>query len=303
MQIKQSVLAVIPVFNDSASAMRLCDELLEVFSKSPYNFNILLVDDGSSTNEMKSLLEIVKLSKISIVSNNKRMGSQAAIHFGIISAAAEYATYNILVMDADGEDKPEDALILADELFKDANSLAILAQRGYRSAGLKFRIGYKIFKVLFKLITNVNLDIGNFAIIRNTWIHTLVNIPTAKNHISMNVIRYCPEYKKIRFNRGKRYSGKSKMNFSNLTLHGYAALSVFADVAFSRILLGASLLISFFYFSGLTLIGIKLFVKNSFITGWTSSIVTILLGMGTLLIIQVFTSTLLLIKMNGVSKD
>jgi len=303
MQIKQSLLAIIPVYNDSTSVVRLCDELLEIFSKSTYNFKILLVDDGSNIKERKNLLEIFKLNKISIVSNNKRMGSQAAIYFGITIAAAEYATYNILVMDADGEDKPEDALMLTDELFKDENALAILAQRGYRSASLKFRIGYTIFKLLFKMITNVNLDIGNFAIIRNTWIHTLIEIPSTKNHISMNIIRHCPEYRKIRFNRGKRYSGKSKMNFSNLTLHGYGALSVFADVAFSRILLGASLLISFFYFSGLALIGVKLFLTNSFLTGWTSSMVTILLGMGTLLIIQVFTSTLLLIKINGISKD
>ena len=38
------------------------------------------------------------------------------------------------------------------------------------------------------------------------------------------------------FDREKRYSGKSKMNFNSLILHGLGAMSVFIELIFTRIL-------------------------------------------------------------------
>jgi hypothetical protein len=94
----------------------------------------------------------------------------------------------------------------------------------------------------------------------------------------------------VPLSRGKRYKGKSKMNFINLVIHGLSAISVFTDVLAVRILLFSIILIANAVAAIFIVSGIRLFTDLA-IPGWASSVV---LGM-TIVIIQAFLISLFLV--------
>ena len=111
---------------------------------------------------------------------------------------------------------------------------------------------------------------GNFMGVPNSRIKNILSYPGIDKHIAASIMKYSPDTDSIRFNRGKRLQGSSKMNFSSLFVHAYGSLSVFADVIFTRIVVGISAILF-----GLTLLGLFLFALKIMnwipaIPGWTS---------------------------------
>jgi hypothetical protein len=71
-------------------------------------------------------------------------------------------------------------------------------------------------------------------------------------------IRYVPTV------RGVRYAGQSKMNFTNLVLHGLGAISVFSENVFVRILLFSSVVFACALLGGGTVLAIRVSTDLAF---------------------------------------
>ena len=75
---------------------------------------------------------------------------------------------------------------------------------------------YKIYKILFRVLTGKTISFGNFCLIPKAVLDRIVNQPDLWNNIPSTITRSNFPIKKIESERGKRYQGKSKMNFSSL---------------------------------------------------------------------------------------
>src|SRR2546425_1137496 len=69
--------------------------------------------------------------------------------------------------------------------------------------------------------------------------------------------------------RAQRLDGKSKMNYSNLVIHGLSAMSVHGDTIRVRLLVATSLLIGL-TLAGLVCIAAVRLVTDSAIPGWAT---------------------------------
>ena len=230
---------IIPVFNDRPSCVVVLRELATL--KTPHDRYICLIDDGSiSDPPTLSDLNDCGLSGV-ILRLPHNMGHQAAIACGLGYVAANLPVASVVIMDGDGEDRPETVPILLSHLDP-IKLCAIVAERRRRTEGLTFRTAYKVYRALFRALTGHTVDFGNFMVLSRDSVHRLASMHQTWLHLPAALIASRIPRKSIPIDRGERYSGPSRMNYLSLSLRGARALMVFADVIIVRLIFVGSVL-------------------------------------------------------------
>ena len=268
---KLNTVFVLPVRDDYESVENLLQEFLKLLSLNlRIKAKFVLIDDGSQIIDLK-VTDIKKLD-FEILETKYRMGHQKAIYLGLNHVADKFQGLNIVILDGDGEDKPQDAIAIAELLLQDNQTQVVLARRLARQTSFAFKINYSIFRFLFKKLVGVDLRSGNFMGIKSDYLKTLKTFPSLKSHIAGSVIRHCPNIEYLDLNRGARIAGKSQMNLPRLALHAYGAFAVFADVLIARITFILISISIFLGISGITLFFLKIVGLAKTLPGWTSII-------------------------------
>lgn len=263
-----SLAIICPVYNDWHSFERLV-EIIDVqeFTQE-IAITIYVVDDAS--NEGKISLPIIKnIKSIELITMAFNVGHQRAIVSGLCEAFSENKHDIYLVADSDGEDAPQDfsKLIFAHQSNKEFITVALRAQR---SEGFKFRILYAVYKKLFKWLTGMSINFGNFMLIPHKQLGRLIHLPQTWNHLAGAVLKSKIDIQRIPVDRSKRLMGASKMNTTALVMHGLSAISVFIDIALVRILIVLSLIGIFAFGLSAVILAIR-FTTDWAIPGWATS--------------------------------
>jgi hypothetical protein len=159
----------------------------------------------------------------------------------------------------------------------------VFARRTKRKESFFFKIFYKIYKYIFVFLTGKVINFGNYSVIPKGLLDKVAHISDIWNHYPGGVIRSRLLYKSVGLERGERYTGKSKMNYTSLVIHGLSAVAVYVDTVSVRLLIAVSLLIMSAVF-GITLV----FIFDYHIPIWG-----LLLFFG--ILSQAFLSTLILV--------
>jgi polyisoprenyl-phosphate glycosyltransferase len=264
---------LIPVFNDEESLNRLLAELATACKEFPdTTFSVLAVDDGSaSLSPIKAPVSF----HLQILHLLRNIGHQKAIAVGLAFIKENSSCDKVLVMDGDGEDRPEDAVALLKESMNNPGKI-IFARRKSRQEGFGFRLFYRVYKFAFRILTGKRIDFGNFLVMPNLLLDKVVYYSEIWNHIAGGILKAGLPYSSIVTHRGKRYAGNSKMSFHSLLIHGLGAIAVFIEIIASRLLIFSLVLIGFSLLVILALIGIRSFTDLA-IPGWTSTVISAML--------------------------
>lgn len=275
MQTLSRLAVVTPVYNDWESFQQLLIELDRVVSAwSNVRMDVIAVDDGSTSDLQPGHfagLGLRSLGSVSVLHLACNLGHQRAIAIGL-SEVDGLASYDAaIVMDCDGEDRPDDIAQLLEAAERHPGQI-VVAQRVGRSEGRVFRSFYAAYKALFQLLTGKRISFGNFSVIPVDRVRRLVCTPEIWNNLAAAItrsripIRHCPT------DRGLRYAGESKMNLVGLFIHGLSAVSVYSDIAFTRVLAFSAALALLTVAGIATVFGIRLFTDLA-IPGWASYMV------------------------------
>src|SRR5688572_4056848 len=175
-----------PVLNDEESLNRLVAELNAVLQSFPdTKFTLLVIDDGSI-----GTCSITTASSFSVrvLHLQRNIGHQKAIAVGLAYVKENMECDKVLVMDADGEDRPEDALSLLKEAEANPGKI-IFAKRGSRQEGNNFKFFYHIYKFAFRLLTGKKIAFGNFLVIPKPLLDKVVHYSEIWNHIAGGILK------------------------------------------------------------------------------------------------------------------
>lgn len=233
------LIILIPVYNDWESAAQILPRLDAQLAGLPVRTRILVLDDASRTPAPADLVPggLRHVTTVESVRLRRNLGHQRAIAVGLSFIHVERPCDAVLVMDADGEDKPEDVPRLIRRLLEDGRRKVIFAQRVRRSEGFVFRLCYHLYRLGHRLLTGVPVRIGNFSILPAHHVATLAVVSDTWNHYAASVVKSRIEHGFVPTERGTRLAGHSHMDFPALVLHGLSAISVFAETVTVRLIL------------------------------------------------------------------
>ena len=119
---------VIPVCNEEESIGKLITEITDVLG-GKYQYEIIVVDDGSTDDTLEVLLKIKQeLLTLRVIKHIQNSGQSTAVRTGVQHAKSAW----IATLDGDGQNDPADIPNLYSELINNQNSDPWLVVAGYR---------------------------------------------------------------------------------------------------------------------------------------------------------------------------
>src|ERR1051325_510528 len=135
-----NIVLLVPVYDDWPAVLLLVQKLDEVLGSVLGSTRILLVDDASLAPPPPfSLLSLCHIKRIQRLRLRRNLGHQRAIAIGLCHLCEEVNWDAVLVMDADGEDKPDDVPRLLQLFSQMGATHVVFAERTRRSESISFR--------------------------------------------------------------------------------------------------------------------------------------------------------------------
>lgn len=279
-----------PVFNDYACARRLVEELAGALPEAVRAEGcLLLIDDGSTEPPLSfSDCNSGGLSLL-LMRLRTNLGHQRAIAVGIgFVSSILHPEATLVVLDADGEDAPSDVPRLIATAREHPLSI-VVANRLERSESRGFRVGYGLYRALYRLLTGHGIRHGNFCAMRGRIASRIAHAPSLWNHFAATLFKSRLPIMGVDVRRGSRYVGHGRMNFIQLMTHGLSAIAVHMETAAARMLIASIALTLAALGASLAVVVIRLLTPWA-IPGW-ASVVSLLFFL--LAVIGLLTSTTL----------
>ena len=229
----RNTVIITPVYNDWESFTKLIDEINKTISSfKDISFRLIVINDGSKEKAPPIKLP-THIQTIEILNMKINQGHAICLANGIKYALNNYEFDNLILMDADGEDRPEEIFDLINEAkkFKD---ISIVAKRVKRSEGPIFKMFYFLHKILTLIFTGKLINFGNYSLITKKDAQTIIKDPTIVNSFSGTLKNKITKLGNINCIRGRRYFGPSKMPLFKLIIHSFSIIAVFKMNVFIR---------------------------------------------------------------------
>lgn len=113
-----TISVVVPVFNEERSIGTVLDELSTALDWLAEDYEIIVVDDGSSDNTRSCLVALESVTpNLRLVGHSRNLGQSAALLSGVRAARGEW----IVTLDGDGQNDPRDISRLLETRRRDAH--------------------------------------------------------------------------------------------------------------------------------------------------------------------------------------
>ncbi len=237
---------LIPVFNDWKSVSRLLLNIDSEISNWEADVSLIIVNDASTEKKSGMEANYKKIKSIKILNMKENRVHQRCIAAGLKYICENENFDRVIVMDADGEDRPEE---LSDFYKKSEEypDMTITGNRYKRSEGVVFKLLYEIHKLITLIFTGKLIKFGNFTCLPKKHVQELLQKPHLWNSYSSSIVKTIKDRIYIHSVRGTRYVLPSKMNFFALIFHSLAIISVFSNLVVIRSIILSLVYFLFFY--------------------------------------------------------
>ena len=229
-RILKQLIIVLPVYEDRESLKQLLRDIASL--QMPF-IKLLIVDDGSVRTPPHRIDLIDAGFAGEVIRLRCNVGHQMAIAMGLNHINRKFSGCPVLVMDADGEDRP-DTIPKLIRCYEEGDADIVVATRGNRFGSLMFRLCCRLYTVLFRLLTGRAIQFGNFALLSSTAVRRLAEMPELPIHFAASVLSSRLRLAFVSVDRGHRYAGASKMDLMSLSAHGMRSMLIFSNVIFFR---------------------------------------------------------------------
>jgi len=286
--IKENII-LIPVYNDWQALSETVRKTIRIFAETGMKFPFFLIVNDGSTDDPSIAFSGINHENFLVLNLYRNLGHQKAIVIGLAYLHHHAEFEKVIIMDADGEDRPENIKDLLAVYDKYPNSI-VLAKRTKRTEGAVFLSFYWFYKLFFLLLTGRKMAYGNFSIMPHPLVSKLVYFSEIWNNVAGGIMKSGLPFVAIPIAKGKRYQGVSKMNFTSLIIHGLNTISVFIETISVRILILSTSIILISLVSILVITAIRLFTPYA-IPGWASVLASSML----VILLQSFLISLVMI--------
>src|ERR1043166_6675399 len=152
------------VFNDWDSLSILIEELETALRDERGPISLVVVDDGSDRPAPSFEAPRKVISDITVIRLVTNQGHQGALAVGLCHIFKNIRCNHLVVMDCDGEDRPQDIPDLL-RAARAAPHSVVVASRAQRSEGAIFKAFYALYRLVFALLVGRRISFGNFTVL------------------------------------------------------------------------------------------------------------------------------------------
>lgn len=232
---------LIPIFNDWESLNQLLIEINDnIKNLKQARFDCLVIDDCSAIKNKKINIPS-QINSIKIIHMAKNKGHARCNAFGIKYLSENADLDYLILMDGDGEDRPEEIKSLVAKIFSEPDK-SVVAKRIKRSEGFFFQMLYRFHKYLTLFTTGKLINFGNFSCLTKLDIKKLSLKASLWSSYSGTFKKNIKNYNEVSSIRGIRYFGPSQMSLFKLLIHSFSIIAVFKYQVFILSMIILSLL-------------------------------------------------------------
>lgn len=279
---KKLVSVVIPAFNEAENLTVIIDRLENVFSKTGYNVEFILIDDGSKDKTLAIIKTMATVKpNLFYIEFSRNFGHQLALKAGLDKANGDC----VISLDADLQHPPE-LIIQMLEKWEEGNEVVYTRRLEDKTLPYGKRKSSLLFYKLLNVLSSIHIEDGtaDFRLMDKKVIEVFKNFEENEPFIR-GLIQWMG-YKQVAidYTPDKRHAGSSKYNVRKMmrfALQGVTSFSI--KPLYTAVYLG-------FSFSMLSILYVPYVFYAVYsgieVDGWASTIMTIVFFGGLQLIIM-----------------
>ncbi len=225
--VKAKISVVCPAYQEQEVVLPFYKELTKVLLDlvADFEFEIILVDDGSTDRTLSILKEIADVDeRFFYISLSKNFGHQAAITAGLEKAKGDL----IITLDSDLQHPPE-LIVQLIALWKKGNDV-VLAKREEVAEGFSFRKIFRklFFKVIGSDVRTMRSGYSDYRLLSRRALDSLLQFKESHRYLRglVSLIGYPTAV--VSFTPSERFAGNSKFGFVKLFRYAIDALFSFS---------------------------------------------------------------------------
>ena len=257
---------VVPCYNEEEVIKVTYERLTQVLTKMGENYELLFVDDGS-VDGTATVLDMIATgdSRVRVLHFSRNFGQQFAVTAGFDYAIGDC----VLLLDADLQDPPE----LIPEMFAlwAEGHDVVYGQRTTREGetGIKKTTSRWFYRTLNALSdVSMPLDTGDFRLVDRAVVDAFNCMREPDRYVRGMVAWVGFDQKSLPYKRNSRVAGKTKWNYTKLSLLAADGIMSFSLAPLRLVLFIGFAIVGLSVIGGLFAIFNRLFTDN-WVSGWT----------------------------------
>jgi glycosyltransferase involved in cell wall biosynthesis len=260
---------VVPVFNSEKLVGRTVDRIIEVFESAGLDYELILVNDGSSDRSWQVIAEKARTHRhVKALDLLRNYGQHRANLAGFRESTGDY----VITLDDDLQNPPDQALLLIERAVQGYDvvfgEFQVKQAAGYR------RWGSKVISMINRKVFGQphDLAVSNFRVLRRDVVDRICASRTAHPYVTGQALMFSGNPTHVPVRHEQRAVGKS--NYGLMRIAGLVTTILFSySVVPLRLAAGFGFIVavlSFFIGAGFLVRGL---VSTTSVPGWTSLIV------------------------------
>ena len=246
-----------------------------------YTFELIFVNDGSSDASIDLLQDIAKKdSRITVIDFSRNFGHQIAVTAGIDYASGDA----IIIMDSDLQDPPKISLELIKEWENGYD--VVYAQRRTRKDTFFKKFTANIYYRALRSLADIDIPVntGDFRLISRSVADELKKYHEHNRFLRGMISNIGFKQKAVLFDRDERHAGETGYPLRKMLKFAADGILGFSTVPLKLISRLGFVMASMSFVAIIYALGVKLFVPDRVVDGWTFIVISIFLVGGIQLI-------------------
>lgn len=229
MENKKIVTVLVPAYNEQEVIKLLYERLKKVIDENEkYNFEILIIDDGSKDETLNIIMKLRKQDKrINYLSLSRNFGKEVAMLAGFDYTKGDC----VIIMDADLQNPPE---VIPEMLkyWEDGYDDVYAKRKSRKGESFLKRISSKIYCKILQNFTKIEIqkDAGDFRLLDKRCVEALRKI-REQNRYTKGLVSWIGYNKKeIYYDHESRVAGKTHWSYKELVRLAMNGITSFTTV-------------------------------------------------------------------------
>lgn len=270
---RKKISLIVPCYNEQAALPLFYEETAKVLSTLDYDYELLLIDDGSRDGTLDVMKELAAADpNLKYLSFSRNFGKESAMYAGFCNAKGDY----VAVMDADLQDPPS-LLPKMLEILESGEYDSVATRRVTRKGEPPVRSWFaRMYYKIINRISDTDIVDGarDFRLMKREMVDTIVSMGEY-NRFSKGIFGWVG-FKTywLPFENVERVAGETKWSFWKLARYGMDGITNFSQAPLmvaSRL----GFLMTFLAALWLIFIIVRKLIFGDPVAGWASTICVI----------------------------